>query len=107
MYKEKCGLELLKRQFEGMCCGVSLNTHTHNNNLMVTFCYESFDCDIGKFKLCLFDSNDETLHTILDNDIIIEVNHLSDDIYKDVISIHTKDFILSVTTLESKSLHEV
>jgi hypothetical protein len=40
-------------------------------------------------------------------DTIIEVNHLSDDIYKDVISIHTKDFILSVTTLESKSLHEV
>lgn len=100
--KKECGLELLKKQFKGMCVEVSLNTHTHNNNLMVTYSYENFDCDDGESVLCLFDSQDETLNTRIQKDLILEVNHLSEDLYRDVISIHTKDFILSVTTLETR-----
>jgi hypothetical protein len=98
---KECSLRKLS-QFLGMRVEVSINTHTHNNNLMCTYFYESFDFDAGEFILCLFDKKDETLNTRINNELILEVKNLTEDLYDDVIHIYTNDFILSITTLEQK-----
>ena len=96
----ECSLELLKR-YIGMRCEITINTHTHDNKVMATYTYEKFDCDIGNFILCLFDSKDGTLNTRINNDLILEIRNNCEDVYDDVVHIYTEDFILSVTTLES------
>jgi hypothetical protein len=100
---KECGLNRM-REFVGMRCEVSINAHTHDNKVMTTYAYEEFDFDNGEFVLCLFDSRDESLNTRISKELIIGVFNLDNDVYNDVVHIYTKDFILSVTTLESKPI---
>lgn len=106
MKSKICKLDLLK-QFHGLYCEVSFHTCSDNNNLFCNHIYNCFDFNISNDKLSLFDSLDETINIWLDNELILEVSHLTDDLYDDVISIYTKDFILSVTTLETRPFKEV
>lgn len=96
---KECNLNRLS-QFQNMCCEVSINAHTHDNKMMATYTYDSFDFENNDFILCLFDSKDESLNTRIDKSLIIGVFNLDEDVYHDVISVYTNDFILSVTTLE-------
>jgi hypothetical protein len=98
-YERKCELKKLQ-QFQGHRVEVSFNTHTHDNNVMVTFVYNNFDFDNGEYILCLFDSKDETLNARLEKNLITTVTNIDEDIYHDVVHIYTNNFILSITTLE-------
>lgn len=106
MYKcfigQECGLSKLN-QFLDMKCEVSFNFHTHNNNFMGTYVYNCFNYKEEESAMFIFDSNDETLNTRLEKNIIQKIYNLrDDDLYNDVVSIYTDDFIISITTLEQK-----
>jgi hypothetical protein len=98
---KECELNQLLK-FLNMRCEVSINFHNTNNNFMSTYVYESLDCDIGKFILCLFDGRNQTLNTRINNELILEVRNNFEDVYDDVVHIYTENFILSITKLDQK-----
>ena len=91
-------------QFLNRECQVSL--HTRIGSVVIsTYTHKCFDYEIDEDNIYLKDLMNGQNDIFTELDSIIEVENLCDDVYRDAVSIITKEFIVSVCCLEERPQH--
>ena len=91
-------------QFVNMKCEVSFHSLL-DNVLSATFIYNSFSYQLIDNCITLLDQKDNDCTTSILLDEIILVKNLGGEVYDDVVSLKTTDYIINVCTTETKFIY--
>ncbi len=97
----KHNFNLLNRFVERKCV-VSFHSLLENGLIFATYVYESFYYEIDSDCICLEDYTEEESNTSIELSKVIAVTNLTSDIYRDVVSFKTDNYMIDVCLLEDE-----